>query len=229
MDIHQAQLEILRTLLFNPNTKFSRLNKLELSSDHLSYHIKQLTNMGLISKSDKGYSLTDKGKEHANRLDTENSFAKVERQPKIGVLCYILKGSSYDEEMLIQTRLKEPFYGYKGGVTGKVKYGETILDTAVREVYEETGLKGEIGHDGFVHHINHKDGQVVEDKLLAVYTVKNAKGKLLKSGEGFANEWMTLAEYRQEEKIYDGEIDIIMGAKQSSLGFIEVIHELDEF
>lgn len=228
-DNHQVQLEILRILLFNPESKFGQLNKLNLTSDLLAYHVNQLISQRLITKAEKGYKLTDKGKEYANRLDTESAFAKVERQPKIGVLCHILKGKDYTSEMVVQTRLKEPFYGYKGGITGKIKYGETIFQAAKREILEETGLQGELVHHGFAHYINYKDDELVEDKFLAIMSCFNSKGSLLTKGEGFQNEWMSLSEYKTLDKIYDGELDIIQICIDGSTTYIEKVFQVNEF
>ena len=86
--IHTIQTEILKALLFHPRLRFSELNGNNTPSDQFSFHIKRLTELGLISK-DEGngfYSLTDAGKEFTNRLDTDVANPIYEKQAKIGVL-----------------------------------------------------------------------------------------------------------------------------------------------
>lgn len=229
MDLHQAQLEILRRLLFNPHSRFSDLNKLGLTSDHLNYHVRELVKLKLITKTAQGYLLTDIGKEEANRIEPESTYARIEKQPKVGIVCHVLKGSDYTSEMVVQTRLKEPFYGFQGAITGKVKFGETIWDTAKRETEEETDLTGDFVYHGVVHHVNFKDGQIVEDKILFSFSCFNAQGNLLSAGEGFSNTWMTLKEYQTQPKIYQGELDIIAMNMTGKTNFIEVVQELNEF
>ena len=52
-------------------------------------------------------------------------------------------------KFLAQQRLKQPFYGFWGRPTGKVGWGETILETAARELMEETGLTADLRVAGF--------------------------------------------------------------------------------
>ena len=40
---------------------------------------------------------------------------------------------------------------YLYSVGGRIKFGETAEEAIVREVFEETGVKMEVGHLGFVH------------------------------------------------------------------------------
>ncbi|KKP65223.1 MAG: NUDIX hydrolase [candidate division WS6 bacterium GW2011_GWE1_34_7] len=83
-DLHKIQMLILRELLFNPNSRFTDLNIQGLSTDHFSYHVNVLIEDGYVKKDNSQYSLTTKGKEYANRMDTDE--ASIERQPKIAVM-----------------------------------------------------------------------------------------------------------------------------------------------
>lgn len=52
-----------------------------LASDHFNFHITRLIDLGYVEKVKKGlYTLTQKGKEYSNKLDTDTNT--VERQPK---------------------------------------------------------------------------------------------------------------------------------------------------
>jgi 8-oxo-dGTP pyrophosphatase MutT (NUDIX family) len=51
-----------------------------------------------------------------------------------------------NKQLLVQKRLKEPYFGYKGFISGKIRYGEKIFETAKRELKEEAGLDCEEFH-----------------------------------------------------------------------------------
>ena len=139
--IHDAQTSILRELLFHPKANFAKLQKgTGLSSDHFNFHIQKLVELKLVEKVSRGsYALTPRGKEHANKLDTDNNT--IERQPKVAVILAVeRKNSKGQKEYLFQERLKHPYFGFWGFATGKIRWGETIVQTAERELMEETGL-----------------------------------------------------------------------------------------
>jgi len=140
-DIHPVQSSILCELLFTKEGRFGQLNKLGLSTDHFSFHLKQLIDWGLVDKPEKGkYRLSEKGKEFANRFDTEK--AEVEKQAKVAVLIVGVKKERGEKKYLIQQRLKQPYFGFWGFLTGKVRWGETVEQAGSRELMEEAGLKG---------------------------------------------------------------------------------------
>jgi 8-oxo-dGTP pyrophosphatase MutT (NUDIX family) len=85
-------------------------------------------------------------------------------------------------------------------MTGKIKWGDTVLETAKRELYEETKLKGE----PVVIHLYHyrvfqKDtDELLEDKFLFLCLVENPTGTLRPNNEG-KFEWMTVKEFEKVE------------------------------
>jgi|GEM_PF-4872990 len=46
-DIHEVQASILRELLFHNGTNFAALNKIGITNDHFTFHIKQLMKEGI--------------------------------------------------------------------------------------------------------------------------------------------------------------------------------------
>ena len=205
--LHWYQRQILRELLFKPGSRFADLNISGLTSDHFSYHVKELRSLKLVSKDQNGkYTLTAKGKELANTMDTDHN--KTEKQPKVGVLVVIERDFDGETKSVIQTRLKEPFYGCVGFPGGKVRFGETIPEAAVRETKEETCLDGGEPELSFIlhEHVYNRDRELLEDKIFYVVTVTGTTGEL-QNFEGGENCWMTREEYRSiplEQRYYGG-------------------------
>jgi 8-oxo-dGTP pyrophosphatase MutT (NUDIX family)/predicted transcriptional regulator len=202
-DLHPTQASILRELLFKKEARFSDLNITKMTNDHFTFHIRKLIKLELISKTKSSkYELTIKGKEFANRFDTDT--ATVEKQAKIGVLIIMTKEEKGNKLFLIQNRLKQPFYGYYGCVTGKVRWGETIIETAHRELMEETGLDGDLEFTGVQHKMDYsEDGMLLDDKYFYVFRGKNPKGTLMKKFEGGKNFWMTREKFDTLPKLFD--------------------------
>ena len=203
VQIHAAQTSILRELLFQPVAGFSELQKpTGLSSDHFNFHIKRLLELGLVEKRSTGkYALTSRGKEHANKLDTDSNT--IERQPKVAVLLAVSRVENGVKQYLFQERLKHPYYGYWGFPTGKIRWGETILETAARELKEETGLEATHALAGMYHEhaIQKETGEILEDKVFFVVQCTNSHEPLIAQFEGGKNRWATVAE-AQEQKVY---------------------------
>lgn len=229
--VHEAQTKILRELLFIPETKFAELQKVSgLESDHAKFHIKRLVELGYIEKNGVLYRLSIQGKEYANKLDTDAGV--IERQPKVAVMLIVERENGGVKEYLLQERLKHPYYGYWGPPTGKVRWGESIVECASRELEEETGLEGVFEFRGINHErVVHDDtGEIVEDKIFNLMFCKNAMGKLKVKFDGGRNAWRTLEDMKNEPKRYksfDQEMEAgIMGVLLS-----EVIHHYsgDEF
>lgn len=212
--IHDAQTSILRELLFHPEVGFAALQKpTGLSSDHFTFHIGRLVELGLVEKTSRGhYRLSPHGKEFANRLDTDNNT--IERQPKSAVILAIERTYRGRTEFAFQERLKNPYFGFWGLPSGKVRWGETILQTAEREALEETGLTVDLRVAGVYHEhvLQQESGEMLEDKIFFVVHGTNPRGTLLDVFEGGRNEWMTFEQAFQKDKKFDSfkmELDIL--------------------
>lgn len=231
--IHDAQISILRELLFVPEASYAELQKpTGLSSDHFNFHIGRLVDLKLVEKVKRGeYRLTHKGKEYANKLDTDNKT--IERQPKVAVLLAVERELDGKQQLLFQQRTKNPYFGYWGFPSGKMRWGETITQTAARELEEETGLAADYRIAGVYHEHAYLEGEdeAVEDKVFFVVHCTNASGELIEKFEGGVNKWMTADEARLLEKRYtsfETELEMILGAKGA---FVEETHHYtkDEF
>ena len=105
--IHEFQISILRELLFKPGARFRDLKKVDVTNDHFTFHVNHLIKEGLIIKQSGKYSLTDQGKEFANRMDTD--ALKLERQAKLAIAIHAVRENKGVTEYLVHRRLKEPF------------------------------------------------------------------------------------------------------------------------
>ncbi len=195
-ELHEVQASILRELLFQHNgTNFTSLNKLGITNDHFTFHIKQLVKQGVVEKKGKLYVLTQKGKQYAGKLDIFE--LKMEQFGTPGVAVTATKISGGKVYYLIQQRLKEPLYGYHGLVTGKIRFGEFSIETAKREFLEETGLSGDPAFIAIHHRVRGpKRSEIKLDNFFFVYLIENPKGKLKSTKEG-KNFWKTVDEIKK--------------------------------
>ena len=201
LKIHDFQISILRELLFKPQARFRDLKKVDITNDHFTFHLKQLEKEGLVAKTNGRYSLTDEGKEFANRMDTD--ALKLERQAKLGIAIHATRTRNGKTEYLVHRRLKEPFYGWYGSHSGKIRWGENPVDCAKREFLEETGLTGKFTLKGIVHyHHFYKEGRLLEDKYFWVFRVDNVEGELKEKVPEGENIWMTEKEYRKLKNVF---------------------------
>lgn len=229
LEIHPTQAEILMFLLFRQEAPFSELNVTGLETDHLNFHVQRLVSLGFIEKNEnKRYSLTAKGKEFSNRFDTNS--AQVERQAKVGVLVVVIKQDKSKTRYLLQERLKHPYYGYYGFVTGKMKWGETVKEAAERELLEETGLQAECSLVGIKHKMDYDPtGKILEDKFFFVIKAENSAGTLIKNFEGGRNLWLTLEEALDTELLFPGVAQSIEMVSGKTLQFSEDKYTVEKY
>lgn len=188
--MHIYQREILLKLLFSKGLTFTQLKpeKIEENSQY-DFHLKTLIKEGLIEKKEDFYILTNKGKEFANRMEAETK--DVVKQAKVGVWICPVRIINNENQYLIYTRRKNPFYGAQGFMAGKLRYGEELHDCAQREMFEETGLSGKFELIHIRHYINKlKDTEeVIEDKFFYLLKATEIKGELEMKEEGYF-EWI---------------------------------------
>lgn len=227
-DLHKIQMRILKELVFRPHARFTDLNRLDLTSDHFTYHLARLVDAGLVVKNRGYYSLTDSGKEFAGRIDTETVV--IQKQAKIGVIVCAVKKQGNGEEYLVHTRLKEPFYGHQGFVTGKVKYGEEILEAAKREFEEETHLTGEPELFA-VYHYRHfsLEKELLKDQIFFATQIVNPSGKLLSRHTEGKNQWVPYQSMKSLDKPFPGIAEVTEDLRSGGLGFRERRFVIEEF
>ena len=227
--IHEAQTKILRELLFLPKANFTLLQKATgLDSDYAKFHIKRLVELEYLSKSNGSYSLSIRGKEYANKLDTDVNT--IERQPKSTTILIICRTKNNKKEYVAQERLKNPYFGFWGFPSGKIRWGESIYETAEREMTEETGLtSNKWEHRGIYHErVRHANtGEIVEDEIFHIMYTEHIVGKLMEKFEDGRNKWMRLEDIKKNPKHYKS-FDIEADFADHSIPFIEALDEYDD-
>jgi ADP-ribose pyrophosphatase YjhB (NUDIX family) len=195
-EIHPIQLQILRNLLFAKSLRYSEMKPdKDMENNQFDFHLHQLINANYIVKTEEGYQLTSEGKEFANRMDTDKST--MIKQAKISAIILPMRITENGIEYLIYTRLKQPFFGCQGFMSGKVTYGEKVIDAARREFKEETNLNGDPEVIQIRHYrvFDETTNQLVEDKFMFFCKVLNPTGEVIAAPEG-KYEWV------HESKIY---------------------------
>jgi ADP-ribose pyrophosphatase YjhB (NUDIX family)/predicted transcriptional regulator len=222
-EAHVAQAAILRHLLFVPGAAFAALQKqTNLSSDHFNFHIKKLLETGYIEKNEELYQLTRSGKEYANRMDTDDNT--IEKQPKLSVAVIVENDRG---EQLAQQRLKQPYFGYWGRLTGKVRWGETTLEAAARELMEEAGITADLEVRGLYHKMDFEkeSGDMLEDKYFIVVFGKNPQGHLIEDFEGGKNAWMSDDDLLAQDTVFESIREITAMARGESNFYLEGRYE----
>jgi ADP-ribose pyrophosphatase YjhB (NUDIX family)/predicted transcriptional regulator len=229
IEVHPAQAEILRVLLFKTDARYSELNATGLSSDHFNFHVKRLLEIGLIEKTEQEtYRLTVKGKEFANRFDTDTSL--VEKQAKVSVKPVIVKEKDGVRKYLMQQRLKQPFFGWWGLVGGKVRWGETIPEAAARELFEETGLKGDMNSIGVFHKMDYDMQNVLlEDKYFFLVVVTNTTGELMEVFEGGKNGWFTRDEIEKLPDLFPNVPELLDLVEREEVIMVERKYNVEKY
>lgn len=202
--LHYYQKELVKKLVLSEDSlKFNQLQIEGLGSEHMNYHLKQLVGYGFVKKRDGRYLLTDEGKDYSNLL--EDDVKTLEKQPKTSIIIYAVREKKGKTEYLLSKRLRQPYYGKVGRLSGKVKFGEKLKDAVSRELYEETGLKAEnIELDNIYRKLRHKeDGTFVQDVFFYIFIVKDFSGDLIEKTEFQENFWLTKEEIEKRDDLFD--------------------------
>lgn len=193
--LHQIQMQILKKLLFAEFLTYTELRPDNIENNQYSYHLDELLKQSLVEKTKNGYCLTMTGKESANRMDTDSKLVK--KQAKVSVVCCAFRMYDGNQQVLIYTRQKQPFYGNQGFLSGKVEYGEQILTAASRELEEETGLVGRAELVGIRHYrVFSTEQKLLEDKIMFFCKFDSPNGELFPGDEGLY-EWVDMDDVRK--------------------------------
>lgn len=204
--MHRYQKAILLKLAtISGKMRFNQLLVKGLESEHMNYHLKQLIVLGFVAKEEDGYRLTDSGKDYVNLVDSE--IEMVEKQPKTSIIVRAVRKNSETGELehLLCKRLRQPYYGKVGRITGKVRFGETFEEAAARELVEETGLvAGKLVLEEIYRKMRKReDGTFVQDVVFYIFFASGVEGELIRKTETQENLWGTKGFVLKNCDIYD--------------------------
>ncbi len=187
--------KIFEFFIKNKKLKFSDIEKMSgLRSNYLSYHLEKMLNDEVIEKVDDYYKLTKKSEE---LIPFFANFTNKE----VGVLTVVLSAIIKDNKICLIKREKRPYKGYWGLVGGKLKNGESIKDTALREVKEETNLDCAFNKiHNVIHERLYEDEKAKHSFVFFLTSLKPVSEKIISSDEGKVK-WFDLKLLNKEEII----------------------------
>lgn len=215
-DLHTIQLQILKTLLFNPVARFSDLNISGLTNDHFTFHINQLVKNGYVKKVTGGYELAPKGLELSGRIDITTS--QLVTQPKLGVAICLFNG----DRVLLNRRLKQQSIGQVGLHTEKVRMGEKLIDTVQRCIKKEIGdIKFQSRFIGISHAQFDTNSELWLDVVLACFRCEYISGEILPGTDEGENLWIEIDKLDKVENLMQGIKDTVQSIQSGNPFLIE--------
>lgn len=173
--MHQLQQHILTKLIGAAGCRYRDLKPKEVEGNLFTYHLKQLIDEGLLSKSGQTYDLTAKGLQYVGSLSLKDYQPRV--QPKIVTLIAVKNKRG---DWLLYRRSKQPFRGQVGFPYGKLHLNETIEIAARRELKEKTGIEADLHHAGETYITVTKNDELIASMLCHIFSGKNPHGELMK-------------------------------------------------
>lgn len=119
--------DIFGLFLEHRKLRFNEIEKrLTLRSNMVAYHLEQMRKEGVLEKDGDLYRLTSTAERHLPRFQGGDTPLPV-----------VLVAPVKRGRVLLIKRSKRPYQGYWGLVGGKVRFGETFTDAAMRLVREK--------------------------------------------------------------------------------------------
>jgi len=134
------------------------------------------------------------------------------------------------KEVLMQKRLKQPYFGYLGFVTGKIKWGESVSNAGLRELMEEANVKAKLSLVGIEHKRDYlKNKTLLDDKYFYVFKAEEIEGELVEKFKEGENIWMTKKQVLASDKVFHDVKEIISLVEEGQFKFIEREFVVEEF
>lgn len=192
---HQIRKAIIQKLIHNQRVHYNELWDKNGDSSKFAYHLKQLEEEGIVGKYEDGYGLTTEGRKLSAFIEGETG-GKAELPTPIVVIL-----ARKEDKLLYQQRLKEPFYGYWGPISGKINFGWNPRDCAIRDLKEETNLDAQDMTFRAIQSIKtYESEKLLHHHLLYVFETTKFTGELKTELHKGLNKFMTLAEARQTKR-----------------------------
>lgn len=195
-----------------------------MESDVFKFHVRYLVEQGIIAKqSDGAYVLTTAGKEVANNLN--ESAQKPLKQPKVSLVFVVSRQTGQDIEYLLQKRLRQPFYGYWGLLSGPAQWGEDFVVTAAHELQKQTGLTADLHVSTFLRQRDFSPaGDLWEDKLFVVLTAQ-AQGQEPRAWRYGENAWTTIKDLQKQPRYFSLTEQMVQAAQSGA--YVDLSHIIE--
>ena len=213
MKLNETQRTILSNCSFLPKgARYSQLAIPDLDNDLFNYHLQKLVTDGFLSKENKIYTLTEQGKRLVTNIDEQTK--EITGKYKVSVYT----AAVVNGKILMHRRLKAPQYGYVGLPSGKMKFGENILQAANREFLEEAKLEANFRIIGNLRQIRRSEvGEVIEDGIFYVCFTDKVRGELQRKFNEGENFWVELDEVGDIDRLFKPSVEIIVKQIQDRL------------
>jgi ADP-ribose pyrophosphatase YjhB (NUDIX family) len=163
---HHIQKYIIGVLLYQEFARFRDLRPPRTDTNLFSYHLKSLIKAGFVQKRDAGYTLSQNGLMHVDRVSTEKMTLRT--QPKI-ITMLLVQNSNGD--VLLQKRDKQPYINAWTLPYGKAHIDDqTIMIAAQREAKEKLGIDNQIvRHAGDAYIRVFTEGELLSTTLAHIF------------------------------------------------------------
>ncbi|MBW2971997.1 NUDIX domain-containing protein [Candidatus Woesearchaeota archaeon] len=210
---HPIQQSIVLKLIHKPEMSFSELLGDEQESNKFAYHLGVLETKEIIQKTNGYYSLSPLGKKLSSFI--EGDTGQKAAFPTFAHVLIVRDG----DKVLAQKRLKEPFYGYWGLISGKINFGLNVEECAKRDIEEECGLKAAKSElIGINQAKTYEDGKLLHHHIMFYVRLSELEGTLKSKTHKGENAWMTIDEFKKKERFPDPWFDAVLNAK----GFVSI-------
>jgi ADP-ribose pyrophosphatase YjhB (NUDIX family) len=187
-ELSLVQIKILANFLKKELLTYSEGKPNSISNDLYKYHLGYLIQKGIIDKKDKKYELSERGKGIVQNFDILGIPQKLF---KVSVLVYLTRVREGKTEILMQKRMRQPYYGDIDTVSGKIVLGESAEDAAQRKLKHETGLSASVRFVGIIRKIRkNRSGNIFEDTIYHVCSAEKPEGELIVNNEYGENFWI---------------------------------------
>jgi 8-oxo-dGTP diphosphatase len=150
---------------------------------------------GMLQKDGDDYLLSS----HGEKLLP--FFAHITQRLTGGCLPVVLSAIVKDNKILLLKRKNRPYQGYWGLPGGKLHLEESIEESGLREVKEETGLDCKFSHIAAIVHERVKEADEYKHAFLLFFVVVKPKTTQIKEGEEGRLEWFPLKTLQPERII----------------------------
>lgn len=171
------QLILTKLLGAQNGLRYSEAAPIDVDDNLYHYHLNFLIKKGIVVYENGIYQLTERGKVEVQKIDSEG---RTKEFFKVGVLPYVTRTNSEQREILLEKRLRHPYFGdINPSVAGRIQIGETIESCAKARLEEKTGLIAEFKLIGVIRKIRRNlEGKVLEDCFYHACYGENPSGEL---------------------------------------------------